>query len=102
MIELTEKAVERLKEIGSDKRLRIVVMGGGCAGFQYQFSLDDSQKEDDLIFGEAGAEVIIDKTSLSLIDNSVLDFKSDLTGEMFVIKNPNAQQSCGCGNSFSL
>jgi len=83
-------------------RLRISISGGGCSGFQYHFTLDNQKIEDDIIFVHNGAEVIVDETSLGLLDGSVLDYIEDMVSATFVIKNPNAAASCGCGNSFSV
>lgn len=83
-------------------RLRISVSGGGCSGFQYHFTLDDAQTSDDHIFLKNDIAVIIDEVSLGLLAEAVVDYVEDLTSAQFVIKNPNATASCGCGNSFSL
>lgn len=102
MIDLSQKALDKLNELGIEKMLRITIMGGGCIGFQYQFSLDTVKHENDIIFDIQNAKVVLDKNFLPLIDGSTIDYKEDLTGSLFVIKNPNAAKSCGCGNSFSL
>ncbi len=83
-------------------RLRISVSGGGCSGFQYHFTLDDAQTPDDQVFEKEGIAVIIDAISLGLLSDAIIDYTKDLTSAQFVIKNPNATASCGCGNSFSL
>jgi iron-sulfur cluster insertion protein len=83
-------------------RLRISVSGGGCSGFQYHFTLDDAQTPDDQIFLKNDMAVIIDEISLGLLAEAVVDYVEDLTSAQFVIKNPNATASCGCGNSFSI
>jgi iron-sulfur cluster insertion protein len=103
-IYLTPSAAERLKGLTADKsaRLRIIVDGGGCYGFQYSFKLDDMQDENDHIFTSHGAEVIIDKMSLEIIQGSEIDYVDNMMGAAFVINNPNATASCGCGNSFSI
>lgn len=88
-------------EAGS-QRLRISVNGGGCSGFQYHFALDATQAPDDQIFEKNGIAVIIDSISLELLSDAVIDYTQDLTSSQFVIKNPNATASCGCGNSFSV
>lgn len=85
-----------------NQRLRISVSGGGCSGFQYHFLFDDAQLPDDHIFELNGAFVVIDLISLGLLKGSELDYVEDLSGSSFVLKNPNAASSCGCGNSFSL
>jgi iron-sulfur cluster insertion protein len=84
-------------------RFRIAVKGGGCSGFQYDYSLDEQPPEEgDNIIALNGAEVIIDETSLGLLANAMLDYTEDLSHAGFEIKNPNATSSCGCGNSFSV
>lgn len=82
--------------------LRVSVLGGGCSGFQYSFLMDDSKLEDDQVFDKDNAKVVIDQTSLQLLNGSQIDYIEDLSASSFVIKNPNAASSCGCGNSFSI
>jgi iron-sulfur cluster insertion protein len=90
-------------EGGDDQlRLRVSVSGGGCSGFQYGFSLDNQQNDDDRIIERDGVAVLIDEVSLELLKGSQLDFVEDLMGSYFAIKNPNAASTCGCGSSFSL
>ncbi len=90
-------------EGGSDAmRFRVAVSGGGCSGFQYGFSIDDVRREDDREFAYDGVGVLIDEMSLELLKGSELDFVEDLIGSYFVVKNPNAASTCGCGSSFSL
>lgn len=102
---VTDRAFERLAEIlkatGQDKALRVAVEGGGCSGFQYDIKLDDPT-EDDLILEKDGRKVLIDSISLPYLANAVIDFSNELIGARFVIENPNAISSCGCGTSFSL
>ena len=81
---------------------RVAVNGGGCSGFQYEFSIDQERKDDDLAFDMHGVEVIIDEMSLELVDNAELDYVQDLMGSFFAVSNPNATASCGCGTSFSV
>ena len=85
-------------------RFRVEVVGGGCSGFQYKFDVDSSfDPEDDIIIANTnGAEAVIDSTSLAILRNSILDHISNLGGEYFEIKNPNAKARCGCGNSFAV
>jgi iron-sulfur cluster insertion protein len=82
--------------------LRIAVSGGGCSGFQYGLSFDEQRNPDDFVFEHDGIAVVVDDTSLDLLNGSELDFVEDLMGASFQIKNPNAASSCGCGNSFSI
>lgn len=87
---------------GESLRLRVAVSGGGCSGFQYGFSIDDARRDDDREFARDGVGVLIDEMSLELLKGSELDFVEDLIGSYFVVKNPNASSTCGCGSSFSL
>ena len=91
-----------LEGVSEVLRLRISVSGGGCSGFQYHFTLDDAQTADDQIFLKDDIAVIIDEISLGLLAEAIVDYVEDLTSAQFVIKNPNATASCGCGNSFSV
>ena len=87
---------------GEEMRLRVAVSGGGCSGFQYGFSIDDMRRDDDREFARDGVSVLIDEMSLELLKGSELDFVEDLIGSYFVVKNPNATSTCGCGSSFSM
>jgi iron-sulfur cluster assembly accessory protein len=101
---VTERAFERLAEIGAadqGQALRVAVEGGGCSGFQYEIALDEP-KEDDLVLEGKGQKVIVDSISLPFLENAVIDFTQELIGARFVINNPNATSSCGCGTSFSM
>tara|TARA_Y200000002_G_C22397565_1_gene544203 strand:+ start:21 stop:338 length:318 start_codon:yes stop_codon:yes gene_type:complete len=101
-IEFTDRAKKQIKKITneseSNKFFRISVKGGGCSGFKYNFSFVNSTNEDDILFNNA----VIDKTSLDIISGSTIDFKVEMIGESFVINNPKASSSCGCGLSFSV
>ena len=81
---------------------RVAVLGGGCSGFQYDFSIDKNRQDDDLVFVDHDVEVVVDEMSLELIDHAELDFVQDLMGSYFAVTNPNATASCGCGTSFSI
>jgi iron-sulfur cluster insertion protein len=83
-------------------RLRVSVSGGGCSGFQYGFSLDAEQNDDDLLFEKNGIEVVVDQTSLDFLKGSQVDFVEDLIGSYFSMNNPNATSTCGCGTSFAV
>ena len=101
---VTDRAFERLAEIGAadqGKALRVAVEGGGCSGFQYEINLDDI-KDGDLVLEGAGEKVVIDDVSLPFLTDAVIDFSEELIGARFVINNPNATSSCGCGTSFSM
>ena len=100
-LNFTDKALNQINAIIKEqdkKYFRITVQGGGCSGFKYNFSFDTKSNNDDIIFGKA----IIDKSSLEIISGSVVDFKKEMIGESFVIENPKATASCGCGLSFSI
>ncbi len=101
-IKFTDQALKQINKIvlenSPKKYFRISVLGGGCSGFKYNFTFDDKQEVDDIIFDKT----IIDKNSLDIINGSVIDFKKELIGDTFVINNPKAASSCGCGLSFSV
>ena len=102
---VTDRAFTRLAEIngaGPAKALRVAVEGGGCSGFQYELKLEDTAAEDDLVLEGAGQKVLIDPVSLPFLENAVIDFTEELIGARFVVQNPNATSSCGCGISFSM
>lgn len=82
--------------------MRVTVSGGGCAGFQYGFSLDDARNSDDRLFERDAARVVIDEVSLEFLKGAEIDFIEDLLGSYFKVQNPNATSSCGCGSSFSV
>lgn len=101
---VTDRAFARLSEIGAAKdgqALRVAVEGGGCSGFQYEIKLDQPA-EDDLVLSKDGERVVVDSVSLPFLENAVIDFADELIGARFVIENPNASSSCGCGTSFSM
>lgn len=82
--------------------VRLAVQGGGCSGFQYSFSLDDTRNEDDLVIERDGAVLLIDEISAGFLAGSEIDYQEDLMGASFTVRNPNAASSCGCGSSFSV
>ncbi len=86
----------------AEMRLRVAVSGGGCSGFQYGFSIDDVRRDDDREFDRDGVGVLIDEISLELLKGAELDYVEDLIGSYFVVKNPTATSTCGCGSSFSI
>ena len=100
-LEFTQSAksqIEKITKSDEKKYFRIAVQGGGCSGFKYNFSFDDKIEKDDILFDKT----IIDRQSLDIISGSVVDFKKEMIGENFSIKNPKASASCGCGLSFSV
>ncbi|MGR3341891.1 MAG: HesB/IscA family protein [Paracoccaceae bacterium] len=102
---VTPRAFARLAEInastGGAKALRVAVEGGGCSGFQYDIKLDDPA-DDDLILEGDGQKVVVDSISLPFLSNAIIDFSQEIIGARFVVENPNATSSCGCGTSFSM
>jgi len=102
---VTDRAFARLAEINENTApamaLRVAVEGGGCSGFQYDIKLDQAA-DDDLVLEQDGQKVLVDAISLPFLANAVIDFSEELIGARFVINNPNATSSCGCGTSFSI
>ncbi|OEJ65997.1 iron-sulfur cluster insertion protein ErpA [Magnetovibrio blakemorei] len=106
-LKIGDGAVTRIKllienEGNPEMKLRIGVTGGGCSGFQYNFSLDATVNDDDLVFERDGVNVVVDEVSVPFVNGAVLDFKADLMGQYFTVENPNATSTCGCGTSFSV
>jgi iron-sulfur cluster insertion protein len=107
MITITSNAIYKIKDILAEEnnpnvRVRAFVQGGGCSGMSYGFTLDEDQNEDDFIIDGADGLVVIDSMSMQYLSGSTVDYKEDLTGSNFVVSNPNAQTTCGCGSSFSV
>ncbi len=115
-IVITEKAAHKIWELMTEEenfqlKLRVFITGGGCSGFQYGFSFDETINEDDtVIVKESGkdqnnnnikVQLLVDPMSLVYLVGAEIDYKSDLTGEQFIIRNPNAKTTCGCGSSFA-
>jgi iron-sulfur cluster insertion protein len=106
-IEITDSAAIKIADILAEENnpkimLRTFVQGGGCSGMQYGFTLDEEQNEDDFVIEKSGIAMLVDAMSMQYLQGATIDYKEDLTGNQFVIKNPNAQTSCGCGSSFSV
>lgn len=106
-VTLSASAAKRIawlikQEDQAELMMRVSVSGGGCSGFQYGFSFDDTFNVDDQRFERDGVSVVIDDTSLELLGGAEIDFVEDLIGASFQIVNPNATSSCGCGSSFSI
>lgn len=100
---VSDRAFARLAEIGAaPKALRVAVEGGGCSGFQYEITLEAASAPDDMVLEKDGQRVLIDPVSLPFLADAEIDFSDELIGAKFVIRNPNATSSCGCGTSFSL
>jgi len=96
------KVSELIAEEGNEElMLRVYVQGGGCSGFQYGFTFDESANEDDTQVEKNGVKVLIDSMSIQYLTGAEIDYKEDASGSQFVIRNPNATTTCGCGSSFS-
>jgi iron-sulfur cluster insertion protein len=96
------KVSELIAEEGNDDlKLRVYVSGGGCSGFQYGFTFDEESNEDDTLIEKNGVTVLIDAMSIDYLRGAEIDYKEDVNGSQFVIRNPNATTTCGCGSSFS-
>jgi Iron-sulfur cluster assembly accessory protein len=106
-VQLSASAAARVKAIAARRglaraRLRLSVEGGGCAGFQYRFALDDAAQPGDHEVERDGATLVVDEVSLPLVAGATVDFVETLGGAAFQVRNPNAASSCGCGTSFSV
>jgi iron-sulfur cluster assembly accessory protein len=105
-VTVSARAARRIAEILRSEpmqtMLRLAVTGGGCSGFQYNFALDDSRQDDDLVIERDGAIILIDPVSLDFLKGAEIDFADDLIGAAFKVNNPNATSSCGCGTSFAV
>ncbi len=105
-ITITPSAADKINalqqgEANQGMNLRIFVSGGGCSGFQYGFTFDEAINDNDTVAESGGVKLLIDAMSIDLLRGAEVDYKSDINGESFVIRNPNAGSSCGCGKSFS-
>ena len=106
-ITLLAPAIEKIKvliveEGKPDLKLRMFVQGGGCSGFQYGFTFDDVQNDDDVVIEKDGVILLVDAMSLQYLAGASVDYEDDFTGSRFVVKNPVASSTCGCGSSFSV
>lgn len=102
----TDSAATKVKELieaeaNDNLKLRVYVMGGGCSGFQYGFTFDEESADDDTAIEKGGVTVLVDSMSIQYLRGAEIDYKEDLSGSQFVIRNPNASTTCGCGSSFS-
>jgi iron-sulfur cluster insertion protein len=107
MVEITDSAKEKIRDLLREEndptlKLRTFVQGGGCSGFQYGFTFDTDQNDDDWEFDIGEHKMLVDSMSMQYLQGAVIDYRDDLMGSSFSIKNPNASTSCGCGNSFSV
>jgi len=103
----TDSAADKVKQLieeegNAELKLRVFVQGGGCSGFQYGFTFDEDVNEDDTTMVKNGVTLLIDSMSYQYLVGAEIDYKEDINGAQFVIKNPNASTTCGCGSSFSV
>ena len=106
-INLSERAVRKVRELideeqNEDLKLRVFITGGGCSGFQYGFTFDELQADDDTAVEREGVTVLVDPLSFQYLAGSEVDYTEGLEGSRFVVTNPNATTTCGCGSSFSI
>jgi len=107
MITITPHAIYKIQDILAEEnnpkvKVRAFVQGGGCSGMSYGFTLDEEQNEDDFIIEGTTGLVIVDSMSMQYLSGATIDYKEDIRGSNFVVNNPNAQTTCGCGSSFSV
>lgn len=106
-ISVTDSAVKKLQSLIQEEdnhalKLRVYITGGGCAGFSYGFKFDEAVNEDDTVIDKDDVAVVVDSLSIQYVDGSELDYQENLMGSRFVLNNPNAETTCGCGSSFSV
>ena len=106
-VQFTDAAAQKVRALLDDEdnqnlKLRVFVTGGGCSGFQYGFTFDENEEEGDTRVDKAGVTLLVDPMSVQYLQGAEIDYKEDVQGAQFVIRNPNAATTCGCGNSFSV
>lgn len=106
-ISFTERAAAKVRDLiageeSADLKLRVFITGGGCSGFSYGFTFDEEVAEDDAVVEREGVTMLVDSLSYQYLMGAEVDYKEDLQGAQFVIENPNASATCGCGNSFAI
>ena len=106
-LQFTAAAAAKVRELIAEEgnaalKLRVYIQGGGCSGFQYGFEFDEGQNEDDLPIVTDGVTLLVDPLSLQYLMDATVDYSESLTGAQFVIRNPNAKTTCGCGSSFTV
>jgi len=104
---LTSAAARKVQELileekNPELKLRVYISGGGCSGFQYGFSFDEGAQTDDIVIENDGVQMLVDPLSLQYLEGAEVDYTENLQGSRFVIRNPNATTTCGCGSSFSI
>ncbi|MGH8144821.1 MAG: iron-sulfur cluster insertion protein ErpA [Rhodanobacteraceae bacterium] len=105
-LKITNAALTRVRELVREEgnaalKLRVFIEGGGCSGFQYGFSFDEARGEDDFVLDRDGVELLVDPLSMQYLEGAEVDYVEELSGAQFVIHNPNAKTTCGCGSSFT-
>jgi iron-sulfur cluster insertion protein len=106
VLKISDAALGRVRELIAEEgnpalKLRVSIEGGGCSGFQYDFSFDEARAEDDYVLDRDGVQVLVDPVSLPYLEGAEVDYVEELSGAQFVIHNPNAKTTCGCGSSFT-
>ena len=107
VIKMTQAAAHKISELAEAiskpaLKLRLYIVGGGCSGFKYGFKFDENVNEDDIVIEQHEAVLVVDMMSSQYLEGAVIDYVEDLKGAQFVVENPNAETTCGCGSSFSL
>jgi len=106
-IEFTDSAARKVRELiladgNPEMKLRVYITGGGCSGFQYGFTFDEKADEDDIRVERSGVELVVDPLSFQYLEGAEVDYSESLQGARFIIRNPNAATTCGCGSSFGV
>ena len=106
-LQFSRRAADKVRELIEDEgnnalKLRVFITGGGCSGFSYGFTFDDSIAADDSVVERNGVTAVVDPMSYQYLAGAEIDYKEDLSGAQFVVTNPNASSTCGCGNSFAI
>lgn len=106
-LSVSESAVSRIQALIANKdqndlKFRVYIQGGGCSGFQYGFQFDEETLPDDIVLDQYAVEILVDPLSMQYLEDAEVDFKDDLVGSRFIVNNPNAATTCGCGSSFSI
>lgn len=105
-LRISDAAIGRVRELIAEEgnpalKLRVFIEGGGCSGFQYGFSFDEARADDDFVLDREGVELLVDPLSMQYLEGAEVDYVEELSGAQFVIHNPNAKTTCGCGSSFT-
>jgi iron-sulfur cluster insertion protein len=106
-IQFTRRAADKVRELIDDEgnkrlKLRVFITGGGCSGFSYGFTFDEDVSDEDAVVENSGVTMVVDAMSYQYLAGAEVDYREDLRGAQFVVANPNAATTCGCGNSFSI